>query len=136
MIIIGLTGWMGVARLVRAEFLSLREREFVLAIRSLGASDARIILRHILPNALSPVLVSAALGIAGAILTESALSFLGIGVQPPTPSWGNMLIAGKQTLGTAWWLSVFPGLAILITVLGYNLLGEGVRDALDPRLNK
>jgi len=136
MIIIGLTGWMGVARLVRAEFLSLREREFVLAIRSLGASDARIILRHILPNALSPVLVSAALGIAGAILTESALSFLGIGVQPPTPSWGNMLIAGKQTLGTAWWLSVFPGLAILVTVLGYNLLGEGVRDALDPRINK
>lgn len=136
MVIIGLTGWMGVARLVRAEFLSLREREFVLAIRSLGANDVRIILRHILPNALSPVLVSAALGIAGAILTESALSFLGIGVQPPTPSWGNMLIAGKQTLGTAWWLSVFPGLAILITVLGYNLLGEGVRDALDPRINK
>lgn len=136
MIIIGLTGWMGVARLVRAEFLSLREREFVLAIRSLGASDSRIILRHILPNALSPVLVSAALGIAGAILTESALSFLGIGVQPPTPSWGNMLIAGKQTLGTAWWLSVFPGLAILLTVLGYNLLGEGLRDALDPRLKK
>lgn len=134
MIIIGLTGWMGVARLVRAEFLSLRERDFVLAIRSLGAGDARIILRHILPNALSPVLVSAALGVAGAILTESALSFLGIGVQPPTPSWGNMLIAGKQTLGTAWWLSVFPGLAILLTVLGYNLLGEGLRDALDPRL--
>ncbi len=134
MIIIGLTGWMGVARLVRAEFLSLRERDFVLAIRSLGASDSRIILRHILPNALSPVLVSAALGIAGAILTESALSFLGIGVQPPTPSWGNMLIAGKQTLGTAWWLSVFPGIAILLTVLSYNLLGEGLRDALDPHL--
>ncbi len=136
MIIIGLTGWMGVARLVRAEFLSLRERDFVLAVRSLGASDLRIIMRHILPNALSPVLVSAALGIAGAILTESALSFLGIGVQPPTPSWGNMLIAGKQTLGTAWWLSVFPGLAILLTVLGYNLLGEGLRDALDPRLKR
>ncbi|MCD6527801.1 MAG: ABC transporter permease [Desulfuromonas sp.] len=136
MIIIGLTGWMGVARLVRAEFLSLRERDFVLAIRSLGASDTRIILRHILPNALSPVLVSAALGIAGAILTESALSFLGIGVQPPTPSWGNMLIVGKQTLGTAWWLSFFPGMAILITVLGYNLLGEGLRDALDPRLKR
>ncbi|MDY0190077.1 MAG: ABC transporter permease [Desulfuromonas sp.] len=134
MIIIGLTGWMGVARLVRAEFLSLRERDFVLAIRSLGASDSRIIFRHILPNALSPVLVSAALGIAGAILTESALSFLGIGVQPPTPSWGNMLIAGKQTLGTAWWLSVFPGVAILLTVLAYNLLGEGLRDALDPHL--
>jgi peptide/nickel transport system permease protein len=136
MIIIGLTSWMGVARLVRAEFLSLRERDFVLAARALGARDSRIIFRHILPNALSPVLVSATLGVAGAILTESALSFLGIGVQPPTPSWGNMLIAGKQTLGTAWWLSAFPGLAILVTVLGYNLLGEGIRDALDPRLKE
>lgn len=134
MIIIGLTSWMGVARLVRAEFLSLRERDFVLAAQSIGAKDSRIIFRHILPNALSPVLVSATLGIAGAILTESALSFLGIGVQPPTPSWGNMLIAGKQTLGTAWWLSVFPGVAILLTVLGYNLLGEGIRDAMDPRI--
>ncbi|MDT8443619.1 MAG: ABC transporter permease, partial [Desulfuromonadales bacterium] len=103
MIIIGLTSWMGVARLVRAEFLSLRERDFVLAAQAIGARDARIIFRHILPNAMSPVLVSATLGVAGAILTESALSFLGIGVQPPTPSWGNMLIAGKQTLGTAWW---------------------------------
>jgi peptide/nickel transport system permease protein len=119
---------------VRAEFLSLRERDFVLAAQAIGARDARIIFRHILPNAMSPVLVSATLGVAGAILTESALSFLGIGVQPPTPSWGNMLIAGKQTLGTAWWLSVFPGLAILITVLGYNLLGEGIRDAMDPRI--
>ncbi|MBE0599568.1 MAG: ABC transporter permease [Desulfuromonadales bacterium] len=136
MIIIGLTGWMGVARLVRAEFLSLRERDFVQAARTLGATDRRIIFRHILPNALSPVLVSATLGVAGAILTESALSFLGIGVQPPTASWGNMLIVGKQTLGTAWWLSAFPGLAILITVLGYNLLGEGIRDALDPRLKE
>jgi peptide/nickel transport system permease protein len=134
MIIIGLTSWMGVARLVRAEFLSLREREFVLAARACGARDGRIIFRHLLPNALSPVLVSATLGVAGAILTESALSFLGIGVQPPTPSWGNMLIVGKQTLGTAWWLSAFPGLAILVTVLGYNLLGEGIRDALDPRM--
>jgi peptide/nickel transport system permease protein len=134
MIVIGITSWMGVARLVRAEFLSLREREFVLAARAVGAGDLRLIFRHMLPNALSPVLVSATLGVAGAILTESALSFLGIGVQPPTPSWGNMLIAGKQTLGYAWWLSVFPGLAILVTVLGYNLLGEGIRDALDPRL--
>ncbi|MEJ2470251.1 MAG: ABC transporter permease [Desulfuromonadales bacterium] len=134
MIIIGLTSWMGVARLVRAEFLSLRERDFVIAARAIGAKDSRIIFRHILPNAISPVLVSATLGVAGAILTESALSFLGIGVQPPTPSWGNMLIAGKQTLGTAWWLSVFPGLAILLTVLGYNLLGEGIRDAMDPRI--
>ena len=136
MIIIGLTGWMGVTRLVRAEFLTLRERDFVQAARALGASDRRIIFRHILPNAMSPVLVSATLGVAGAILTESALSFLGIGVQPPTPSWGNMLIVGKQTLGTAWWLSAFPGVAILLTVLGYNLLGEGIRDALDPRLKE
>ncbi len=136
MIVIGLTSWMGVARLIRAEFLSLRQRDFVLAAQALGASDLRLIFRHILPNAISPVLVSATLGVAGAILTESALSFLGIGVQPPTPSWGNMLIIGKQTLGSAWWLSVFPGLAILITVLGYNLLGEGIRDALDPRLKE
>jgi len=136
MAVIGLTSWMGVARLVRAEFLSLRERDFVQAARALGAPDRRVIFRHLLPNALAPVLVSATLGVAGAILTESALSFLGIGVQPPTPSWGNMLIAGKQTLGTAWWLSAFPGLAILITVLGYNLLGEGIRDALDPRLRE
>lgn len=136
MIVIGLTSWMGVARLIRAEFLSLRQRDFVLAAQALGSSDVRLIFRHILPNAMSPVLVSATLGVAGAILTESALSFLGIGVQPPTPSWGNMLITGKQTLGSAWWLSVFPGLAILITVLGYNLLGEGIRDALDPRLKE
>jgi peptide/nickel transport system permease protein len=136
MIVIGMTSWMGVARLIRAEFLSLRERDFVQAARALGGSDLRLIFRHILPNALAPVLVSATLGVAGAILTESALSFLGIGVQPPTPSWGNMLITGKQTLGSAWWLSVFPGLAILITVLGYNLLGEGIRDALDPRLKE
>lgn len=136
MIIIGLTGWMGVARLVRAEVLTLREREFVLAARTLGASDFRIIVHHILPNAMSPVLVAATLGVAGAILTESALSFLGIGVQPPTPSWGNILTAGKDYIEFAWWLSLFPGLAILITVLAYNLLGEGLRDALDPRLNR
>jgi peptide/nickel transport system permease protein len=136
MIIIGLTGWMGVARLVRAEVLTLREREFVLAARGLGASDLRIIVRHILPNAFSPVLVTATLGVAGAILTESALSFLGIGVQPPTPSWGNILTAGKEYIEFAWWLSLFPGLAILVTVLAYNLVGEGLRDALDPRLNR
>ncbi|MBT1075581.1 oligopeptide ABC transporter permease [Geobacter grbiciae] len=136
MAIIGLTGWMGVARLVRAEVLSLRERDFILAARALGASDVRIIFRHILPNALSPVLVSATLGVAGAILTESALSFLGIGVQPPTPSWGNILTSGKDYIEFGWWLSLFPGLAILVTVLAYNLLGEGIRDALDPRLNR
>ena len=136
MVVIGITGWMGVARLVRAEFLSLKEREFAVSARALGASDLRIIFRHILPNSLAPVLVSATLGVAGAILTESALSFLGIGIQPPTPSWGNILTGGKDNLEIAWWLSLYPGLAILITVLGYNLLGEGIRDALDPRLRQ
>ncbi|KPK88883.1 MAG: peptide ABC transporter permease [Deltaproteobacteria bacterium SM23_61] len=134
MIVIGVTGWMGVARLVRAEFLTLKERDYAVAEKALGARDFRIIFRHILPNALAPVLVAATLGVAGAILTESALSFLGIGVQPPTPSWGNILTAGKDNIEIAWWLSLYPGLAILITVLGYNLLGEGIRDSIDPRL--
>jgi peptide/nickel transport system permease protein len=136
MIVIGLTGWMGVARLVRAETLSIREMDYILAARCIGCSDARIIFRHILPNAMSPVLVSASLGVAGAILTESALSFLGIGVLPPTPSWGNILTSGKDYIEFAWWLSLFPGLSILITVLAYNLLGEGIRDALDPRVKR
>jgi len=136
MIIIGLTGWMGVARLVRAEVLSIRERDYVMAVRALGASDTRIIFRHILPNSLSPVLVSATLGVAGAILTESALSFLGIGVPPPTPSWGNILTAGKEYIEFAWWLTLYPGLAITVTVLAYYLVGEGIRDALDPRLKR
>jgi len=134
MLVIGLTSWMGVARLVRAEFLSVKERDYVMAARALGASDARIISRHILINSMAPVLVSAVLGIAGAVLVESALSFLGIGVQPPTPSWGNILTLGKDNIEIAWWLSVFPGLSILVTVLGYNLLGEGIRDSIDPRL--
>jgi len=136
MIIIGLTGWMGVTRLVRADFISLRERDFVKAAKVIGAGDLRIIFLHILPNAMASILVAATLGIAGAILTESALSFLGIGVQPPTPSWGNILTAGKDNIDIAWWLSLYPGLAILITVVGYNLLGEGIRDSLDPRLKK
>lgn len=136
MTVIGFTGWMGLARLVRGEILSLREREFVQGARALGAADARIMGKHILPNALVPVLVSATLGVAGAILTESGLSFLGLGVQPPTPSWGNILIDGKANIEIAWWLSAFPGLAILVTVLAYNLLGEGLRDALDPRLRR
>ena len=134
MIVIGLTSWMGVTRLVRADFISLKERDFVQAARVIGVSDFRIIFRHILPNAMASVLVAATLGVAGAILTESALSFLGIGVQPPTPSWGNILTAGKDNIDIAWWLSLYPGLAILVTVLGYNLLGEGIRDSLDPRL--
>ncbi|MBI4574560.1 MAG: ABC transporter permease [candidate division NC10 bacterium] len=133
MAVIGLTGWMGLARLVRGEILSLKEREFVLSARALGALDRRIMFRHILPNALVPVLVSATLGVAGAILAESGLSFLGLGVQPPTPSWGNILNEGRANIEIAWWLSVFPGMAILVTVLAYNLLGEGLRDALDPR---
>ena len=134
MLVIGITSWMGVARLVRAEFLSLKERDFVQAARALGGKDIRIIFRHILPNSLAPVLVNATLGVAGAILIESALSFLGIGIQPPDPSWGNMLTAGKNNIEIAWWLSFFPGFAIFITVLGYNMLGEGIRDAIDPRL--
>lgn len=136
MIVIGVTGWMGITRLVRADFVSLREREFVQAARSIGANDFRIIFVHILPNAMASILVAATLGVAGAILTESALSFLGIGVQPPTPSWGNILTAGKDNIDIAWWLSLFPGLAILVTVLGFNLLGEGIRDSLDPRLRQ
>ena len=136
MAVIGLTSWMGVARLVRAETLSLRERDFVAASKLAGASPARVLLAHILPNALTPVLVSATLGVAGAILVESSLSFLGLGVQPPNPSWGNMLMDGKATLEIAPWLSLYPGLAILITVLGYNLLGESLRDLLDPRLRE
>ncbi len=134
MLVIGLTSWMGVARLVRAEFLSLKERDFIQAARALGGKDIRIIFRHVLPNSLAPVLVNATLGVAGAILIESALSFLGIGIQPPDPSWGNMLTAGKDNIEIAWWLSFFPGFAIFITVMGYNMLGEGMRDAIDPRL--
>ncbi len=134
MIVIGLTGWMDVSRLVRAEFLTLKERDFVSAARAIGASDRRLIFRHIMPNALSPVFVAATFGIAGAILVESGLSFLGLGVQPPEPSWGNILTSGKDNITVAWWLSFFPGIAILITVLSYNLVGEGLRDALDPRL--
>jgi len=136
MAVIGVTGWMGVARLVRAEVLSLKERDFVVSARALGAGDVSLMFQHILPNALVPVLVSAVLGVAGAVLTEAALSFLGLGVQPPTPTWGNILTEGKANIEIAWWLSVFPGMAILVTVLAYNLLGEGLRDALDPRLRQ
>ena len=136
MSIIGLTGWMGVARLVRAEFLTLREREFVVWSESVGASAFRVVFRHILPNALAPVLVAMTLGIPAAILTESGLSFLGLGVQPPYATWGNILNDGKDVLEVAWWMTLYPGLAILITVLSYNLMGEGIRDALDPRLRQ
>lgn len=130
MIVIGLTSWMGQARLVRAEILSLKQRDFILAEKVLGASNFRIILFHLLPNAIGPVIVSAVLGIAAAILVESGLSFLGIGIQPPTPSWGNILFEAKSSLGIAWWLSLFPGLAIFITIISYNLVGDGLRKHL------
>ena len=136
MSVIGLTSWMRVARLVRAEFLTLKEREFVLSSHALGARAFRIIWRHILPNAMAPVLVAMTLGIPHAILTESGLSFLGLGVQPPYATWGNILNEGKDAIEIAWWLSFYPGLAILLTVLAYNLFGEGIRDALDPRLRQ
>lgn len=132
MAVIGITSWMGVARLIRAEILSLKEREFILASKAIGAGDLRIIVKHLIPNAIAPVLVSAVLGVAAAVLLESSLSFLGLGVQPPVPSWGNILMEGKASLGVCWWLMLFPGLFILITVLGYNLLGEGLREYFNP----
>jgi peptide/nickel transport system permease protein len=134
MVIIGLTGWMGVARFVRAEFLKLKQLDFITALRALGASNKRIIFMHMLPNAMAPVLVSAVFGIAGAILTESSLSFLGFGVPPPTPSWGDILSQSRDYIEFAWWLTVFPGFAIFMSITAYNLVGEGLRDAMDPRL--
>ncbi|HBU69294.1 MAG TPA: peptide ABC transporter permease [Elusimicrobia bacterium] len=135
MIVIGLTSWPGLARLVRAQVLTIRTREFVQAAELIGTSRLKIFFIHLLPNTISPIIVSATLGVGDAILTESGLSFLGLGVQPPMPSWGQMLTLGKDYIHMAWWLSLFPGLAILATVLGFNLLGEGLRDALDPRIN-
>lgn len=133
MIVIGATSWPGLTRLVRAEVLTLRERDFIQAAKLLGLGNLRIFFVHLLPNAMYPIIVSATLGVGDAILTESGLSFLGLGVQPPTASWGQMLTAGKEYIYFAWWLSLFPGLAILITVLSFNLLGEGLRNVLDPR---
>ena len=121
---------------MRAEFLTLREREFVIWSESVGAGAPRIIFRHILPNAIAPILVAMTLGIPAAILTEAGLSFLGLGVQPPYATWGNILNDGRDYIEIAWWLTLYPGLAILITVLSYNLMGEGIRDALDPRLRQ
>jgi len=136
MIIIGLTSWMGTTRFVRAEFLSLREQDFVAAARALGLSNFRIIFRHMMPNAVAPVLVSATIGIATAILTEAGLSFLGLGVQPPDASWGNILSGGKGFIFDAPWLTFVPGFAILIVVLSFNLVGEGLRDVLNPKLRE
>jgi peptide/nickel transport system permease protein len=136
MVVIGLTSWMGTTRFVRAEFLSLRELDFVTAARALGVGDLRIIFRHMIPNAVAPVLVSATIGIASAILTEAGLSFLGFGVPPPHATWGNILSDGKNYIFDAPWLTFAPGFAILIVVLSFNLFGEGLRDILNPKLRE
>jgi peptide/nickel transport system permease protein len=133
MVVIGLTSWMGVARLVRGEFLRIRELQYVEAARAIGCTDLRIIFRHILPNAQAPIIVAGTLGMAGAILTESALSFLGLGVQPPMASWGNMLMDSQAYMFDAPWLAVIPGLLILVTVLSLYFVGEGIREKLDVR---
>jgi len=133
MLVIGFTGWTGIARIVRGEFLRLRESDFVLAAKSTGVRDIAIIFKHILPNALAPVLVSATFGIASTILIESSLSFLGFGVQPPTPSWGQILSQSRNFMDFAWWLTFVPGFAIFLSVTAYNLVGDGLQDAMDPR---
>ena len=133
MIVIGVTSWPGLARLVRAEVLSLKEREFILVSKMMAISNVKIFFVHILPNIISPLMVYSSLAIGGAILTESALSFLGLGVQPPMPSWGQILTSGKDYIYMAWWLSLFPGIAILVTVLAFNLVGEAIRDIFDPK---
>jgi peptide/nickel transport system permease protein len=134
MIIIGVFGWMGCARLVRGQFLSLREREFIEAARALGLKDRRIIFAHLLPNALAPLVVVATMGVAGAIIMESGLSYLGLGVQEPTASWGSMLRSSQMYLTSAPWLAIFPGLLISITVVALNFVGDGLRDSIDPQL--
>tara|TARA_Y100000590_G_scaffold204717_2_gene232182 strand:- start:4817 stop:5758 length:942 start_codon:yes stop_codon:yes gene_type:complete len=136
MAVIGLTSWMGTARFVRAEFLSLRDADFVVAAKALGASEMRIIFRHMVPNAVAPVFVSATLGVASAILAESALSFLGFGVRPPYATWGNILSDGRSYIFDAPWLFFVPGFAILVVVLAFNLVGEGLREALNPQLRR
>ncbi len=133
MIVIGVTSWPGLARLIRAEVLSLKEREFILVSKMMAISNIKIFFVHILPNIISPLMVYSSLAIGGAILTESALSFLGLGVQPPMPSWGQILTSGKDYIYMAWWLSLFPGIAILVTVLAFNLVGEAIRDIFDPK---
>lgn len=132
-LVLGLTGWMATSRLVRGEVLSLREREFVQAARALGFSAPRILLRHIIPNVASPIIVAATLGIGNTILVEASLSFLGMGVPPPSPSWGGMVAGGRDVMVEAPWITLFPGLAIVLTVMSFNLIGDGLRDALDPR---
>ncbi len=132
-VLLGATGWMATARLVRGQVLSLRSKDFVCAAEALGAGGRSIVMRHLLPNTLTVIIVAATLRIGGIILTEAALSFLGLGVPPPTPSWGQMVFAGREVLLGAWWVSTFSGLAIAVTVIGFNLLGDGLRDAFDPK---
>jgi len=134
MIVIGLTGWPGIARMIRGEFLKLRHQEFVAASQVLGASDLRMMFRHMLPNAIAPVLVSITFGVASAILVESGLSYLGFGVPPYEPSWGDVLSQAQEFIDTAWWLTVTPGIAMFLTITAYNIVGEGLRDAIDPRM--
>jgi peptide/nickel transport system permease protein len=136
MVVIGLTNWPTIARLTRGEFLKLRSQEYVVAARAMGARDLRTIFRHILPNALAPIFVAATFGVASAVLVESTLSFLGLGVPPSAASWGAILYTGRTMLPSGWWMTAFPGLAIFLTVTSYNLVGEGVRDAADPRLKR
>jgi peptide/nickel transport system permease protein len=133
-LVLGLTQWPATTRIVRGEVLSLREREFVQAARALGFRHGRIIMRHVLPNVIAPVIVTATLGIGNTIVLEAGLAFLGLGLQPPTPTWGEMVNAGRENLLGAWWLATFPGLTIVLVVLAFNVLGDGLRDALDPRL--
>jgi peptide/nickel transport system permease protein len=135
-LLLGFTGWMGLSRIVRSMVLSLREREFVLAARALGARDARIIFQHILPNCIAPIVVSATLGVGAAIVTEAYLSFLGFGVQPPTATWGNILDRATERPDELWWLWLFPGALIVTTVMAINFIGDGLRDALDPSSKK
>jgi peptide/nickel transport system permease protein len=134
MVVIGVTRWTSIARYARGEFMKIKKQDYAQAARALGASDRKVIFRHILPNSITPVLVTATFGIANAILIEAALSFLGLGVQPPTASWGGILAAAREFVAVAWWLATFPGLAIFLTVTAYNLAGEALRDATDPRL--
>ncbi|MBN1550881.1 ABC transporter permease [bacterium] len=133
-VVLGFIGWAGVARVIRGKVLSIREEEYIEAAKALGAKDIRLILRHLLPNSLAPIMVTATIGVAGNILTEAWLSFLGLGAQPPIPSWGLMVTVGQPYLASHYWMCLFPGAAIAITVLGWNLLGDGLRDALDPKL--
>lgn len=136
MIAVSISSVPGYARIVRASVLSIRDQEFIEAARAIGASDARIIFRHIIPNSLAPVIVQGTLGVASAILSTAGLSFIGLGIQPPAPEWGSMLSGGRQYLRYAWWVTTFPGVSIMITILSLNLLGDGLRDALDPRLKQ